>query len=150
MTTIPKDITIPLGDLQRNAIRSLLQKAPTNYQLSDLFDLILAKGLSALLVCQDLPEVRRQLAERSERSIPEGIERHSIPRVSSDYVGFPLDAEQDARLEELLKAHPHLSEEEVCRIVLDFGLRAMKTVPFAKTLLANTKPGKTPDAGGQP
>jgi hypothetical protein len=148
MTTIPKEITIPLADFQRAALTSLMAGI-ANSDVGEALQLVLAKGLRALLVGQDLPEVKRQLAQGGERDLPEDDHIFRSPRASANYLGFPIDSEREAQLDELLKEHPHLSEEEVCRIVFDFGLRAVQTSPFARRLLANTKPKSPSDDRGQ-
>jgi len=144
MTTIPKDIIIPIEDFQRAALKSLMEAAPPDYELTDLVQLILAKGLQTLLVGRDLPEVTRQLAEPP---VEEGPAAGRVPRVASNYIGFPVDVEQEIELNALLREHRHLCEEEVCRIVFDFGLHAVQTYPFGQKLLASTRPRHTPDPG---
>ena len=118
MIPIPKDITIPLDDLQRAAFKSLIAEVK-DANLGELLQVVLARGLRATLVGQDLPEVRRQLGQGSQPDIREHDNIFGSPRVSSNYIGFPLDSEQEAQFDELHLRHAHLSEEELCRIIFD-------------------------------
>jgi len=148
MTSIPKDVTIPFDDLHRSALQSLMNGAPPNYELADLLQLVLTKGLQAMLVGRELPEVTRQSAERSEEPLPQDAYRPRVPRGATDYIGFPLDREQASELDNLLITYSHLSEEEVCRILLDCGLRDVHRDPFVQELLAKTRTGTAPAEGG--
>jgi len=123
--TIPEQVTITLPTLQRSALQTLMDAAPPGYQLGELLELVLIKGIATLMKRRELP-VSDSLAERAQASFPSGKSRVvKTPRVAADYVGFSIEAHQQVALDELEERFPLLDEDEVLRILLDAALRAL-------------------------
>jgi hypothetical protein len=130
--------TVRLPNLQRSAIKSLLEAAGPDYTVSSLLELVLVKGLVAVLKGRPLPEVPDitiRLEEQAEASIPVGRIDAKHPRIASDYVGFSITAEQQAALEELEARYPFLGADEMGRILLDCAIRSLPTDDRAQRLL---------------
>ena len=151
MPTISENITIHLDDLQRCALRSLLDSAPLGMDLDELLRGVLFSGLAQLLKGRALAGSADGLEEKAQAFHAMG-ERTLVAstRAVEDFLGFPFATDQQAALDDLLTTYSHLSEEEVCRILLDCGLRDVDRDPFAQALLAGTGAGMEPVAGEQP
>ncbi len=125
MTDIPEQATISLPNLQRSALKSLLDNAPPNYQLDDLFDLVIIKGIAALVKGRELPDSSGEIYERSKASLPMCNRVSKGRRVAADYVGCSIEIHQQTALEELEERFPLVDEDELLRILLDVALRAL-------------------------
>lgn len=135
MTEIPPEVILPLPNLQRSALRSLMNAAPPGYTLVALLDLVLTKGLAAVMKGRELP-ISEEMAERAQASLPSGKSKVvKVPRVAADYVGFSIEPHQQAALEALEGRFPLADEDELLRILLDVALRALPHDALARTRL---------------
>lgn len=132
---IPEQTTIKLPSLQRSALRSLLNAAPPDYRLDDLLELVVIKGIAALVKGRELPGISDDIREKADAPLPSGSGGVKGERVSEDYVGFFITPDQDAALLEVEERFPLVDEDEVLRIVLDAGLRALPRDPVAQRRL---------------
>jgi hypothetical protein len=135
MTDIPEQATINLPNLQRSALKSLLDNAPPHYQLDDLLELVIIKGIAALVKGRELPDISDEIHERAKASIPMGNRASRGPRVAADYVGCSIDAHQRAALEELEGRFRLVDEDELLRVLLDVALRALPEDAIAQARL---------------
>lgn len=125
MTDIPEQATIKLPNLQRSALKSLLDSAPPNYSIHDLLELVLVKGIASLVKGRELPGLGEEIQEKSKESLPTCDRASKLRRVSADYVGCAIEAHHLAALEELECRFPLVAEDELLRILLDVALRAL-------------------------
>lgn len=125
MTDIPEQATINLPNLRRSALKSLLDNAPPNYQLDDLLELVVIKGIAALLKGRELLGLGEEIEAKFEASLPACNRILRRRRVAADYVGCSIEAHQRAALEELEDRFPLVDEDELLRILLDVALRAL-------------------------
>ena len=125
MTEIPEQVTLHLHNLQRAALRSLLDNAPREYQLDDLLELVVIKGLASLVKDRELPGISEEIKEHARESLPRRRSTSTASRVAADYVGFSIDPQQRAALEELEERFPLADEDELLRILLDVALRML-------------------------
>src|SRR5580704_8312586 len=115
MKTIPEEVTIPLQDLQRSALRSLLDSGPAGMDLDELLQGVLITGLAQLLKGRPLAGIADGLEEKAQAF--DAMGENSLeagPRVAADFLGFRIDADQQAALDDLLATYSHLSEDEIC------------------------------------
>lgn len=126
MTDIPEQVTIPLGNLQRAALKSLMDHAPPGFRFEELLELVLIKGVAALVKGRNLDATHQEIVREAEADLPTGTDGPSNGhRVSVDYVGFFIEADDDQALEELAAQHPFVDEDELSRVVFSAGLRAL-------------------------
>lgn len=125
MTDIPEQATIQLPNLQRSALKSLLDSAPPNYALHNLLELVVVKGIASLVKGRELPGLGEEILEKSKASLPRCNRISKRRRVTADYVGCSIEAHQRAALEELEGRFPLVDEDELLRILLDVALRAL-------------------------
>lgn len=150
MKTIPEEVTIPLQELLRSALRSLLDSGPAGMDLDELLQGVLITGLAQLLKGRPLAGIADGLEEKAQAFHAMGEKSlEASPRVAADFLGFSIDDGQQAALDDLLATYAHLTEEEVCRILLDCGLKNLHDDPFVQELLASTRPGSVPAEGEQ-
>lgn len=135
MTDVPEQATINLPNLQRSALKSLLDNAPPNYQLDDLLELVLVKGIASLVKGRELPGLGEQIREKSKASLPTCNRISKRRRVAADYVGCSIEIHQQTALEELEKRFPLVDEDELLRILLDVALRALPHDAIARARL---------------
>lgn len=133
--TIPERVTIPFPNLQRAALKSLLEQAPSGYSLDDLLELVVIKGIAILVKGRELPGVGDEILEKSQASLPTCHRISRGRRVAADYVGFSIDAHQRGALEEVEDHFPLVDEDELLRILLDVALRALPDDAIARSRL---------------
>lgn len=146
MTDIPEQATIRLPNLQRSALKCLLDGAPPNYSLHELLELVLVKGIASLVKGGELPGLGEEIQEKSKASLPTCNRISKRRRVAADYVGCSIEAHQRAALEELEDRFPLVAEDELLRILLDAGLRALPNDAIARERLDAV--GSFPADGG--
>lgn len=125
-SNIPEEVTIPLGNLQRSALRSLMDRAAPDYRFDELLQLVFIKGMAALVKDRELPGISEEIIQEAQTDLPSGrktLSKH--PRVVADYLGFAIQADEVEALDELVAQHPFVDEDELCRIVFSAGLRAL-------------------------
>lgn len=142
--TIPETVTIPLPDLQRAALHHLLERAPADYNLHELLELILVKGLRSLLGEAFELDATMPLGELRQHDARSG----RTARPMADYLGFPIREEQQRALDELLQAHPDVGEEELCRTLLDRGLQSIADQPQTCSAVETSETKNSSDAEG--
>lgn len=147
MNAIPERATIKLPNLHRSALRSLLDAAPPNYHLDDLLELVIAKGIAALVKGRELPGSHEQ-AEVA--TLPMGKRATKGQRVAADFVGFHITADQQAALKELEERNPLVDDDEMGRILLDAGLRALPHDEIAQKRLGDSFTSWFAQAGDTP
>jgi hypothetical protein len=136
MTDIPERVTIPLGKLQRSALRSLMDHAPPGYRFEELLELVLMKGLAALVKGRSIDAAHQEIVRQAEADLPSGTDGPSDgQRVSVDYLGFFIEADDDRALEALVAQHAFVDEDELCRIIFSAGLRAIQHDDVAQQCL---------------
>lgn len=143
---IPEQTTIKLPNLLRSALKSLLNGTPPDYSLDDLLLLVITKGIASLVKEHELRGISEEIHEKAEESLHKGDRSSNGQRVAADYVGCHLTADQDAALTELEKRFPLAEEDELLRILLDAGLRALPDDPIARRRLDAV--GSWPAEGG--
>src|SRR5689334_4153223 len=97
MTDIPEQATIKLPNLQRSALRSLLDRTRPDYSLDDLLQLVITKGIASLVSGREL----REIHVHAEAHLPTGNQASTRQRVAADYVGFFIEPHQQTALKEL-------------------------------------------------
>jgi hypothetical protein len=145
---IPEQITIQLPNLHRSALKSLLNGTSPDYSFDDLVQLVLTKGIASLVQGRSLPGISDKIHQDATTRMPSGSGGLKAERVSADYVGFFVTANQNAALVELEDRFPLADEDEVLRILLDAGLRALAQDPTAQGRLDAV--GSWPTEGGSP
>jgi len=126
MTDIPEQVTLPIGNLQRSALKSLMDHAPHGYPFEELLQLVFVKGLASLVKGRRLERTHTEVLQRAEADLPQGTGGTSeAPRLSADYLGFFIEADAERALQELAAQHPFVDEDELSRIVFSAGLRAL-------------------------
>lgn len=131
---IPEEATIKLHNLQRSALKSLLDDAPPDYRLDDLLDLVIIKGIAAIVNGRELPEIHVQ----AEADLPTSNRASRAQRVAVDYLGFSIEPHQQAALKELEERYPLVDDEELGRILLDAALRALPHDDLAQQRLGDS------------
>lgn len=133
---IPEQVSLSLDNLQRSALKSLMDHAPPGFTFDELLQLVLLKGLAALVRGRELPGIGEEIIQEAQADLPSGT--RSPPnslRVSHDYIGFFIEEHDDEALEELRTQHPFVDEDELCRIVFNAGLRAVPNDDVAQRSL---------------
>lgn len=125
MTDIPEQVTLPTSRLERSALRSLMANAPPGFTFDELLQLVLLKGLAALVRGRELPGISEEITQEAQARLPSRTSPSNSQRVSHDYIGFFIEEHDDQALEELRTQHPFVDEDELCRIVFSAGLRAV-------------------------
>lgn len=142
--TIPKTATIPLPNLQRAALHHLLERAPADYSLHDLLELVLIKGLRSLLGEEFELDATMPFGDLRLHDARSG----KATRPMADYLGFPISEAQQRALDELLQEHPNVGEEELCRTLFERGLQSIADQPLTCSAVETLGPKNSGDAEG--